>query len=191
MGGRSEFHIGLGNFGTFHGQASASSRIKRLGYLQRLSQRDLQVLSLERNFEFRLFQITLFGSFPMLGTALLMEVEMRAVIMAICAALLCTPIAMTAMAGENSTVFAKHVESVNGNNQQPKISVGDEVASKTCSKDCGDTSGSVECTDNQQCDCACIRHQFANVDERQSSGGLHEIGPKKISKKEASRPLFS
>jgi hypothetical protein len=38
-----------------------------------------------------------------------------------------------------------------------KIPVFRFLASKSCSKDCGMSSGSTTCNDNQSCDCACNR----------------------------------
>ena len=60
----------------------------------------------------------------------------------------------TAAAEEGRTLLAGVASPGNAINMTRVPSL---VRNAACSKDCGTTSGSVDCTANQTCDCACNR----------------------------------
>ena len=60
------------------------------------------------------------------------------------------------LAGDRQISVAVLIERLHERSPQ-KIPFTRFLASKSCSKDCGMSSGSTTCDDNQTCDCACNR----------------------------------
>ena len=66
------------------------------------------------------------------------------------------------LAGDRQISVAGLIERLNRRSPQ-KIPFTRFLASKSCSKDCGMSSGSTSCNDNQSCDCACNRSAFRKM----------------------------